>query len=102
MQMLVAPQRYKGTSFSDKEPTRLCLLTCTASRQMLVAPQRYKGTIFSEKGPTRLCLLTCTACLACACPSQEQQDFPLFPTKSPPNSSKRSEFIKKIDENGSN
>jgi len=31
-----------------------------------------------------------TTCLACACPSQEQQDFPLFPTKS------RSKFIKKI------
>jgi hypothetical protein len=61
VQMLVAPQRYKGTSFSEKGPTRLCLLTCTAIKQMLVAPQRYKGTSFSEKGPTRLCLLTCTA-----------------------------------------
>jgi len=61
MQVLVAPQRYKGTSFSEEGPTRLCLLTRTASKQMLVAPQRYKGTIFSEKGPTRLCLLTCTA-----------------------------------------
>ncbi|KEH16989.1 hypothetical protein MTR_0055s0060 [Medicago truncatula] len=38
--------------------------------------------------------------LACGCPGQERQDFPHFPTKSPPNSSKDPNLSKKFDENG--
>jgi len=92
--------RARARNFGLRDPSRRGLAWARGSRRDLACRVPGMGKNFNRQRARDFCLrIPSRRDLACGCPAQEQH---LFPTKSPPNSSKDPNLSKRFDENGSN